>query len=166
MNLKRIIRHLSTTRRHLDRAFPQATLAAIEQAIKAGEERHSGEIRFVVEAALDTGPLLRGQSAAERALELFSLLRIWDTQRNTGVLIYLLLADRDIEIVADRGIHAHVGSAQWEEICRLMEQAFRQGDYRTGVIQGIEAVTGHLAEHFPDLESESRNELPDAPLTL
>lgn len=166
MNLKRIIRHLSTTRRHLDRTFPQATLAAIEQAIKAGEKRHGGEIRFVVEAALDTGPLLRGQSAAERALELFSLLRIWDTQRNTGVLIYLLLADRDIEIVADRGIHAHVGSGEWEEICRLMEQAFRQGDYRTGVIQGIEAVTGHLVEHFPDPESESRNELPDAPLTL
>lgn len=166
MDFKRIVRHLLTTHWRLDRAFPKAALTAIEQAIKASEKQHTGEIRFVVEAALDSGPLLHGQSATERALDLFSHLRVWDTQHNNGVLIYLLLADRDVEIVADRGIHARAGTAQWEEICRLMESAFRQGDYETGVIRGIEAVAGHLARHFPGTGTDSHNELPDAPLVL
>lgn len=166
MDLKRIIRHLLTTRRLLGRTFPEATLAAAGQTIKASERQHTGQIRLVVEAALDSGPLLRGQTAKERALELFSHLRIWDTQHNNGVLIYLLLADRDVEIVADRGIHARVGTAQWEQICRAMESAFRQANYKTGVIQGIEAVTGHLSRHFPGSGDHPDNELPDAPLVL
>ncbi len=166
MDLKRILRHLLTTRRQLGRAFPKTLLAAVEQTIKASERQHTGQIRLVVEAALDNGPLFRGQTAKERALELFSHLRIWDTHHNNGVLIYLLLADRDVEIVADRGIHARAGTAQWEIICRAMETAFRQADYKTGVIQGIEAVTGHLVEHFPTAGGGSENELPDAPLVV
>jgi uncharacterized membrane protein len=149
----------------VDRAFPRDTLIAIERAIKEGEATHRGEIRFAVEGALDIGPLLRGQSARERAIDVFSQLRTWDTERNNGVLIYLLLADRDVEIVADRGIHEKVGAREWEGICRKMETAFRQADYKGGVVGGIQAVTRHLAEHFPPI-GDDRDELPDKPVVL
>jgi len=153
------------TRWMVNRAFPGATLTAIDRAIKASEATHLGEIRFVVEGALETGPLFRGQTARERAIDVFSQLRIWDTERNNGVLIYLLLADRDVEIVADRGIDAKVGPEEWERICRKMEAAFRQGDYEGGVVGGIQEVTRHLAEHFPPI-GDDRNELPDKPVVL
>jgi len=138
---------------------------AIEKAIKASEGMHRGEIRFVVEGMLDNTPLLRGQTARERAIDVFSQLRIWDTERNNGVLIYLLLADRDVEIVADRGIDAKVGTEEWERICRKMEAAFRQADFEGGVVGGIQEVTRHLAEHFPPI-GDDRNELPDKPVVL
>ncbi len=110
--------------------FPPAVLAAIEQAIKAGEATHSGQVRFVVEGALDGAPLFRDQSARERALDIFSQLRIWDTAHNNGVLIYLLLADRQVEIVADRGIDAKVGAAGWAKICADMETDFKARKFR------------------------------------
>jgi uncharacterized membrane protein len=153
------------TRWLVNRAFPEGTLTAIDQAIKASEAVHRGEIRFVVEGALDTAPLMRGQSARERAIDVFSQLRVWDTEGNNGVLIYLLLADRDVEIVADRGIDAKVGSKEWERICRDMEAAFRRADFEGGVIAGIREVTRHLAEHFPPT-GDDRNELPDKPVVL
>ena len=149
----------------VNRAFPRRSLIAIEQAIKTSETAHVGEIRFVVEGALDGTPLVRGQSARERAIDVFSQLQIWDTEHNNGVLIYLLLADRDVEIVADRGIHAKVGSREWEEICRTMETAFRQANYEGGVVSGIQAVTRHLMKHFPAFGA-GRNELPDKPVVL
>jgi uncharacterized membrane protein len=149
----------------VDRAFPRDALTAIERAIKEGEATHRGEIRFAVEGALDIGPLLRGQTARERAIDVFSQMRIWDTERNNGVLIYLLLADRDVEIVADRGIHEKVDAREWEGICRKMETAFRQADYKGGVVGGIQAVTRHLAEHFPPI-GDDRDELPDKPVVL
>ena len=105
-------------------------LAAIEQAIKAGEATHSGQVRFVVEGALDGAPLFRDQSARQRALDIFSHLRIWDTAHNNGVLIYLLFADHNVEIVADRGIDAKVGAAGWEKICADMEAEFKRGEFR------------------------------------
>lgn len=138
---------------------------AIEHAIKESETAHVGEIRFAVEGALDGIPLLKGQSARERALEVFSQLRVWDTERNNGVLIYLLLADRHVEIVADRGVHARAGSQEWETICRQMEAAFREGHYREGAVGGIHAVTRHLAAHFP-AAGDRRNELADKPALL
>jgi len=153
------------TRWRVNRAFPGDTLAAIDRAIKASEAAHRGEIRFAVEGALHIDPLLRGQTARERAIDVFSHLRVWDTERNNGVLIYLLLADRDVEIVADRGIHEKVGGQEWERICRNMEAAFRQADYEGGVIGGIREVTRHLAEHFPPV-GDDRNELPDKPVVL
>jgi uncharacterized membrane protein len=160
MDIKRIARHLSFPPWRVGRAFPARTLETIERAIRTSEIAHGGEIRFAVEGALDGGPLFRGLSARERAIDVFSLLRIWDTARNNGVLIYLLLADQDVEIVADRGINAHVGAQEWEAICRMMEIAFRGSEYEKGVIAGIEAVTGHLARHFP-AGGADRNELPD-----
>lgn len=165
MNIKRIAKHLLVTHWQVNRAFPRDTLAAIDTAIKASEAAHAGEIRFAVEGALDGTPLFKGQSARERAIDVFSQLRIWDTERNNGVLIYLLLADWDVEIVADRGIHSKVGPQEWENICRTMEAAFRQADYEGGVVSGIQAVTQHLVKHFP-ASSADRNELQDKPVVL
>jgi uncharacterized membrane protein len=165
MSIRRIGRHLLEHRWRLRRIFPPQALARIEQAIKAGEATHSGQVRFVVEGALDGGPLFRNQPARERALDIFSQLRIWDTVHNNGVLIYLLLADHDFEIVADRGIDAKVGHAGWERICREMESDFRAGDFERGVIKGIEAVSRELATHFPGTGGGA-NELPDAPVVM
>ena len=165
MNIKRIATHLLLTHWQVNRAFSSDTLTAIDSAIKASEAAHVGEIRFAVEGALDGTALFRGQSARERAIEVFSQLRIWDTEHNNGVLIYLLLADRDVEIVADRGIHASVGLEEWEKICRTMEAAFKQANYEGGVVSGIQAVTQHLMKHFP-ASSADQNELPDKPVVL
>jgi uncharacterized membrane protein len=165
MGIKRIGKHLLEHRWRARRIFPPDVLAAIEQAIKAGEATHSGQIRFVVEGALDGKPLFRNQSARERALDIFSHLRIWDTAHNNGVLIYLLLADRKVEIIADRGIDAKVGAAGWEKICRAMETDFKAGNFESGVIQGIDAVSRQLAAHFPK-HGPGRNELPDAPVVI
>src|SRR6476619_8538372 len=125
MSMKRIGKHLVEHHWRARRIFPPQALSLIEQAIKTGEATHSGQVRFVVEGALDGKPLFRNQSARERALDIFSQLRIWDTVHNNGVLIYLLLADHDFEIVADRGIEGKVGHAGWEKICQRMEADFR-----------------------------------------
>ena len=165
MGVGRIGKHLLHHRWLARRAFPQPVLARIEQAIKAGEATHAGQVRFVVEGALDGAPLFRNQPARERALDLFSQLRIWDTADNNGVLIYLLLADRDVEIIADRGIDAKVGAAGWGKICREMEADFASGRFESGAVKGIAAVSRQLATHFPP-HPPARNELPDAPLVI
>jgi uncharacterized membrane protein len=165
MGIKRFSKHLLANRSRVRRAFPAKALVNIEQAIKAGEATHAGQIRFVVEGALDGAPLLRNQSARARALDVFSHLRIWDTAHNNGVLIYLLLADHDVEIVADRGIDAKVGHAGWEKICADMQRDFKAGNFKDGVIRGIEAVSRQLAAHFPP-DAHPRNELPDKPVVI
>jgi uncharacterized membrane protein len=165
MGIKRIAKHLLEHRWRERRIFTPKVLARIEQAIKAGEATHSGQIRFVVEGALDGAPLFRNQPARERALDIFSQLRIWDTEHNNGVLIYLLLADRDIEIVADRGINGKVGTEGWEKICAGLEKEFRAGLFEYGVIKGIQEVSRVLTQHFPK-EPGGKNELPDAPVVL
>ena len=165
MNLKRIMRHLSTGRAAVRRVFPPRTMHQIENAIRSTEARHSGQIRFAVEASLELAPLLAGQSARQRSIEVFSKLRVWDTEHNNGVLIYLLLADRDVEIVADRGIHVRLGQMVWETICQDMEKSFRDGKFEAGVVAGIHAVGEHLSRHFP-AHSGNVNELPDSPVVL
>lgn len=165
MGIKRIGRHLVEHRWRVRRIFPPEVLASIERTIKAGEATHSGQVRFVVEGALDGAPLFRDQPARERALDVFSHLRIWDTAHNNGVLIYLLLADRDVEIIADRGIDAKVGAACWEKICKAMETDFKAGNFAGGVIKGIDAVSRQLAAHFP-AHGAGRNELPNAPVVM
>ena len=165
MNINRIVKHLLVTDGQVGRTFDRSTLSKIEAAIKASEAEHVGELRFAVEGGLDGVPLFKGQSARERAIELFSQLRVWDTQQNTGVLIYLLLADRAVEIVADRGIHAKVESQEWNKVCRQMEAAFRQSNFEGGVVSGVQAVTRHLKQHFPS-DGKDRNELPDKPVVL
>ncbi|MGB6449598.1 MAG: TPM domain-containing protein [Steroidobacteraceae bacterium] len=165
MSLGRLVRHLFTTHWRVRWVFPRAALEAIERAIRESRTQHVGEIRFAVEGALHGARLYHGQSPRERAIEVFSLLRMWDTEHRNGVLIYLLLADRAVEIVADRGAHARIGSEGWEGICCKMQAAFREGRYEAGAIAGIQMVTACLAEHFPARASE-RNELPDAPAVL
>jgi uncharacterized membrane protein len=159
------MRHLSTGRAAVRRAFPSRTLDAIERAIGEAESKHDGQIRFAVEAALELAPLLAGQTGQQRAVEVFSKLRVWDTEHNNGVLIYLLLADRDVEIIADRGIHARLGQETWEAICRDMEAAFRNGEFEVGVLAGIHAVGEHLARHF-SARGNKPNEMPDRPVVL
>jgi uncharacterized membrane protein len=165
MDIGRIGKHLLEHRWRVRRLFPRRVLDAIEQAITAGEATHAGQVRFVVEGALDGAPLFRGQSARERALDVFSQLRIWDTAHNNGVLIYLLLADRQVEIVADRGIDAKVGAAGWAKICADMEADFRSGNFGSGSIRGVEAVSRQLARFYP-AQGKGPNELPDAPVVM
>jgi uncharacterized membrane protein len=165
MGIKRIGKHLLEHRWRVRRIFTPAVLAAIERAIKAGEATHSGQVRFVVEGALDGAPLFRDQSARHRALDIFSQLRIWDTAHNNGVLIYLLFADRNVEIVADRGIDAKVGSHGWEKICGDMEVEFKRSNFEGGVIKGIAAVSRELAKYFP-AQGVGPNELPDEPVVI
>ena len=165
MNLKRILRHLAMTQGQVHRAFPHTVLKAIEQAIKASETTHTGEVRFVVEGALEGAPLFSEQTARQRALALFAQLGMWDTEHNTGVLIYLLLADRAVEIVADRGIHAKAGTHAWVAICHDVEAAFKAAKFEGGAVSGIQAVSRQLADHFP-AGGRNANELPDKPLVI
>ena len=165
MNFKRVMLHLSTGRAFARRTFPSDAMAEIERAIQTTEARHDGQIRFAVEASLDLPALWAGQSARQRAIEVFANLRVWDTEHNNGVLIYLLLADRDVEIVADRGIHVRLEQAVWEGICQKMETAFRAGYFESGVLAGIHEVGEHLARHFP-ARGDKPNEIPDTPVIL
>ena len=165
MTIQRIAKHMLTPHGHVKKTFSGNALLAIEKAIHASEASHDGEIRVAIEGALDGSPLFKGQSSRERALDVFSLLRVWDTEENNGLLIYLLLADRAVEIVADRGIHAKVRSEVWTEVCEKMKASFGQSKFEDGVLGGIQAVTRHLAEHFPS-RGAHRNELPDQPVLL
>lgn len=161
----RWIKHLFLDDFTVRRAFPRAALEAIGRTIATQELRHRGELRFVVEGGLPIHVFLSGRSARDRAIEVFSRLRIWDTEDNAGVLIYLLLADRRVEIVADRGIHAKVGTAAWDAICGEMQRAFAGGRFEAGAVLGIEAISDLLAEHFPP-DGANPNELPDQVVVL
>jgi uncharacterized membrane protein len=165
MGIQRIGKHLLPRRWRVQRAFSRDALANIEKAIKTSEKVHTGQICFAVEGALDGRPLFKDQPARARAIDVFSQLRVWDTENNSGVLIYLLLADRDVEIVADRGINAKVEQAEWEAICRAMEAEFRSGNFEAGMLTGIAAVTSLLARHFP-ASGPHQNELPDEPVLI
>ncbi|HEX5674119.1 MAG TPA: TPM domain-containing protein [Azonexus sp.] len=147
------------------RAFPQATLDAVEAAVRESETRHSGEIRFAIENSLVPALVWRGMTGRERAVEIFSNLHVWDTEHNSGVLIYLLLADRDIEIVADRGIAARVAPAVWEQVAQMMEAAFRNGQFEQGALDGIARISGLLAEHFPPT-GHNPDELANRPVIV
>jgi uncharacterized membrane protein len=165
MRWKRVLQHLYTDHWSVRRAFPPAVMRAIRDKIGEQERRHGGELRFAVEASLPLVHLWHGQDARSRAVELFGQLRVWDTEHNSGVLIYLLLADRRVEIVADRGIHNKVGDTAWEAICGEMQQAFAAGRFEQGVIFGVGAISDLLATQFPRGEGDA-NELPDEPLMV
>lgn len=165
MDLMRIVRHLLMTHRQLKAAFPVQALAVIEKAIQESHKAHVGQVRFVVEGALHSSALFEGQTARERAIDVFSQLRVWDTEHNNGVLIYLLLADRDVEIVADRGIHLRVSGGEWEAICQKMESEFRLNEFQSGAVDGVEQVTALLKMHFP-AHRPPRENLPTAPVVI
>ncbi len=147
---------------HVSRHFSASALHNIEQAISASEKTHAGEVRFIVETGLHPLEILYKKTPKKRALELFGSLNIWDTEHNNGVLIYLLLVDKDVEIVADRGINKHVGHAGWEKICHDMEVMFRRGEFEAGVLQGIAEISAELEKHFP-LTGKNKNEISNKP---
>lgn len=165
MKLSRMLRHLWATRWQMRRKFSRAVLLDIEKAIREVEAKHSGEVRFVVEGALDLPQVWRDLPPRRRAAELFGRLGVWDTANNNGVLIYVLLADRDVEILADRGIAARVPPHEWQQVCRDMEGHYRAGRFGQGSVMGVHGVGTLLARHFPS-ERGDANELPNQPVLL
>ena len=164
MTLRQALKHLFMPHWVALRVFPQGTLRRIEQAIKASERAHRGEIRLAVEGALSLHHLRL--STRQRARAVFAELGVWDTEENSGVLIYVQLVDRRIEIVADRGIARRVAQSEWDAVCRAMERAFKQNRYEPGTLEAIESVTQMLARHFPAGTAGNPNELPDKPVVL
>jgi uncharacterized membrane protein len=168
-DIKRLFRHLFIWPGIIRRYLSTGAMRRIEAAIAVSESTHLGEICFVVETNLHVFDILRKKSAKKRAIEVFSQFHVWDTQQNNGVLIYLLLADHDFEILADRGVHHRVGEAGWEEICQQMESMFRQGQFEAGVLHGIAQISQQLAKHYPIDGVGLRgniNELKNAPIIL
>lgn len=165
--LQRLLRHSVKTPQSVSRAFPPAVLKKIHDTIAEGELAHSGEIRFAVEAALPWSYLKRDAPARERAEMVFAKLRVWDTEDNNGVLIYIELADHRIEIIADRGVAHHVPDARWEEISNMMRERFKIGDFEAGSVAAVRAISALLAERFrlPD-GARNPNQLPDSPTVL
>ncbi len=163
--LKRLTKHLFILPNNAKRHFPVDSMRRIEAAIAENETRHTGEIRFAIETNLHVLDVLKQKSARQRAIEVFSHLRVWDTEQNNGVLIYLLLADHDFEILADRGIHAHMGTDGWEQVSKAMEALFRQGQFEEGVLYGIQHIGQKLIQCYP-ANGKNKNELPDAPIII
>jgi uncharacterized membrane protein len=162
--LARLLKHRWTDRRDVDRALPPEALARIEARVATSERRHSGEIRVCIEPALPTSYVLKRLRARDRAIMMFAKLRVWDTEHNNGVLIYLMLAEHAIEIVADRGLNRHVSAEQWRAIIDGMREAFRASRFEDGLNAAIDAVDALLARHFPAREgSANPNELPNRP---
>ena len=169
MPVGRLIRHAVATHWRTRMLFPVTTLDAIEKAIARAERTHAGEIRFAIETALAPLHIINGTAPRARALEVFAHLRVWDTEHNNGVLIYVQVADRVVEIVADRGFEGRVSPAEWAAVCRLMEEHFRAGRFEAGSIAGVDAIGSLLTRHFPPnlkAASQSHNQLPDRPTLL
>lgn len=163
--MKRLIKNLLFMPWQLRQRFPRAVLAEIENAIRAAERLSSGQIRFAIEDSLHPLSILRRKTPRQRALEVFSQLHVWDTEQNNGVLIYLLLAERRVEIVADRGIDAQVDSGAWSRICQGLQQRLGQGEAARGVVEAVAAIGAHLAAHYPAVEGQP-NEVDDRPVLL
>jgi uncharacterized membrane protein len=161
----RLLRHWTSTAAGTRALFSAAVLGQIEAAIGEAESQHAGEIRFVVETALPLAALWHAVSPRARALQLFAHLRIWDTHANNGVLIYVLRADRAVEIIADRGINARVTDAEWQAVCRQVERYYRDGQYAEGSRAAVEGVARLLRQHFPAGDA-GPNELPNQPVLL
>ncbi len=163
--LRRFWRHLAMTPWSSLRCFPDASLEAIRREVGELEQRHRGEVRFVVEAELTSAQLWANLSARARAIEVFSTLQVWNTEENTGILIYVLLADHKVEIVADRGIQKKVAEPEWAAICHAMEAHFRAGRFLEGALTGVRSASELLERHFP-ANADNRNELSDAPVRM
>lgn len=163
--VKRMFKHLLMTQAQINKAFPKSTLDRIESTIQVCEFKHEGEICFVVEAALDIRELWGNVSSRQRALAVFSDHRVWDTEKNCGVLVYVLLADHHVEIVADRGVNAKSGSHAWVKICNEMIKEFAQSRFEEGAVKGVLAIAQQLESHFPASVGQG-NELPDRPVLM
>lgn len=165
--LTRWARHLWLDAADARRALSPAGLLRLEQAVQASEARHLGELRLCVEGGLGAVAIWRKASARQRAIELFSQLRVWDTEHNNGVLIYLLLAERRIEILADRGLHARVPAETWAAIAQRLSSALQAGHFEQGLQQAVQEVGALLRQHYPSSDRHTNaNELPDAVVLL
>ena len=163
----RVWRHRWIDEARVHRTLPPELLERLTQRVSASERRHTGEIRICVEAGLPSSYLWRDALPRERAVSMFGKLRVWDTEHNNGVLIYLLLAEHAIEIVADRGIDSKVSDADWAAMTQRMSAAFREGRFEDGLTQALEEVSALLVEHFPLAAGEAdTNELPDEPVVI
>lgn len=163
--LSRLLRHLGTGSASGRRAFPQEALAEIAAAITAGESTHRGELRLIVEAALPLHLVWAGIGNRQRALALFAEYGVWDTEDNCGVLIYVNLAERAVDIVADRAISRKIDAATWQAMCATMTAGFARGDFCASTVTAIAHANALLQEHFP-ATGAPRDELPDVPLVL
>jgi uncharacterized membrane protein len=163
--LSRIWRHLVTTSATARRVFPPASLDDIQKAIAKGETLHRAEVRLVIEPSLSIQAVLNGTSSRERAVELFSLYDIWDTEENCGILIYVELADHKVEIVADRGVSRIINESEWQEICQTMTRGFARNSYGDAVIEAIEKLNALLHVRFPD-DDAGMNQLSNRPIML
>jgi uncharacterized membrane protein len=158
---------LVATSATLARRFPSHALSAIEEAVGNSEKLHRAEIRVAIETALDARAPLRVRTARERAHEVFKELEVWNTRERNGVLIYVLLAERDVEIVADTGFDGRVADGDWQHVCTVIEREFAAGRWRDGVLRGIEAATALLVREFPATEPDPNpNEQRDRPAVL
>lgn len=165
MPISRFFRHLFTTKAAAKKAFPAQALHDIQAAIAAGEKQHRAEVRLIIEPALPLPDLLQGLHSRARARELFSLYRVWDTEENCGVLVYINLADRKVEIIADRASGRVLQPGDWKEVCRIMTEGFARGAYVPSVQAAMEKLNGLLQQHFPG-QGDSTNELSDRPLIV
>ena len=165
--LARLLRHRWLDEADAHKAIPPAMLERLMQRVAASETRHSGEIRICVEASLPSGYVWRDATARERAVAMFGKLRVWDTEHNNGVLVYLLLAERAIEIVADRGLNQHVPARHWAALVQRLSAALRAGGFEDGLTHALEEVSALLVQHFPLAAGENNpNELPDKPVLV
>jgi uncharacterized membrane protein len=161
----RVLSHLLLPRSALHRRFPSHALSAIEEAIEASENKHRAQIRVAIEVALEIKDFWRVRTARARALEVFAELGVWNTRERNGILIYVLLAERDVEIVADDGFDGRITANEWQRVCTLIEREFAAGRWRDGVLVGIEAATELLAREFP-ATGPRLNEQQDRPAVL
>jgi len=165
--LKRIFRHLIKTRRSAQRAFPQKNLKDLHAAITDGEDRHRAQLKLIIEPALDFYTLLDGETSRSRAHTLFSRYRVWDTEENCGVLVYINLADHKVEIITDRATGRAVKQTDWEAACKLMTKGFAEGRFYESALEGIQHINTLLSEHFPVVAGgRQHNELSDRPVML
>jgi uncharacterized membrane protein len=162
---RRLLRHLFTTSAAGRRSFPAHTLKAIQSAIAEGERSHRAEVRMIIEAAMPLADVLQGMHARVRARELFARYRIWDTEENCGVLVYVNLADRKVEIVADRASGRALSREEWQSVCRTITDGFARGQFHDSAVAGLEQLNGLLARQFPE-DGRQPNQLPDRPLVM
>ena len=167
MDWSRAFRHLAATHRGAHKLFTGETMARLQQAIAEGEATHRGEVRLIVESALPLRKIRRGMSTRQRALDLFGTFRVWDTEENNGVLLYINVADRKLEIIADRAAAQRIGDPHWQTVAGVAQQAFKQGEFERGVSEAVGSIHRALAKAFPpDANQERRNELSDAPVVI
>lgn len=167
MDWSRIARHVMASQRGTHKLFSTDTMQRLQESIASGEATHRGEVRLIVESALPLRKVRRGMSTRQRALDLFGTFRVWDTEENNGVLLYINVADRKLEIIADRAASRRIGDPHWQTVCGVAQASFRKGEFERGLTQALASIHDALSVAFPaDGHTPRKNELPDAPVVL